>query len=83
MTRTTWNYRMVQRNEAIGIYSVYYDEQGRIEGISEDPQKVIGYSIEGLNETLEWMEECTKNHCYFGRMLQEKTNSQKFMTHMT
>lgn len=53
-----WNYRMVLRNEEIGIYSVYYDAQGRVEGASQEPQKVMGYSVEGLADTLQQMNEC-------------------------
>ncbi len=54
----TWNYRVVQRNEAVSIYSVYYDLQGHVKGVSKEPAKVIGYSIEGLAGTLQLMKEC-------------------------
>lgn len=58
----TWNYRVVTRevgdHREIGIYSVYYDDQGHPVGVSEEPARVMQYSLEGLADTLQLMKEC-------------------------
>ena len=60
----SWNYRAVRRifdydgHEEIGIYSVYYDEDGKIKGMSLEPAHVNSYSLEQLEEVLELMKEC-------------------------
>ncbi len=58
----TWNWRVVEKtvgdHKEVGIYSVYYDSQGHVDGVSLEPHRVTGYSVEGLGETLQLMEEC-------------------------
>lgn len=57
----SWNYRAVRRqykdHEEIGIYSVYYDAEGNIKGMSIDPAPVSSYSMEELKDLLELMAE--------------------------
>ena len=57
-----WNFRVVKKtlrdHSEIGIYSVYYDLDGEPNGVSMDPQYVMGYSVEDLADTLRLMEEC-------------------------
>jgi hypothetical protein len=54
----TWNYRIVKRGEGVGIYSVYYDAEGNIKGLSEGPERVVGWSTEDLISALARMQEC-------------------------
>lgn len=62
----SWNYRAVRKifdydgHEEIGIYSVYYDDEGEIVGMSLEPTQVNSYSLEQVEETLELMKECLK-----------------------
>jgi len=58
----TWNYRAVRKKfedgrEEIGIYSVYYDENGNVKGTSVDPAPVNSYSIQLLEDKLDLMKE--------------------------
>lgn len=53
----SWNYRAVRRGEEIGIYSVYYDKDEHIEGISVDPSYVSYFSVEQIGEHLDLMRE--------------------------
>ena len=60
----SWNYRVVRKtfpydgHEEFGIYSVYYDEDGKVDGMSIDPASIHSYSVEELEETLKLMKEC-------------------------
>ncbi len=58
----SWNYRVVEKivgdHTETGIYSVYYDSQGVIVGVSKEPSVVMAYSVEGLFDTLQLMKEC-------------------------
>ena len=51
-----WNYRVIQRkykDEAIfAIYEVYYDNNGKPNGITEQPFYPHGYSLQELKEDL-------------------------------
>lgn len=48
---STWNYRVISSAEnGLGIYEVYYDENGNIKYFSEDAVSPRGDSLEELNE---------------------------------
>ena len=53
-----WNYRVVRKGEELGIYSVYYYEDGSIRGISLEPETVVSYSVEDIEDVLDLMREC-------------------------
>lgn len=39
-----WNYRLVNVDEEIGLYEVYYDDNGKPNGRGEEPAVFIGES---------------------------------------
>ena len=50
----SWNYRMINKDGELAIYSVYYYDDGSIQGTSLNPDYPIGYdNIEDLREELE------------------------------
>lgn len=59
----TWNYRLMRREyqnpltretEVVyGIYEVYYDKDGEVNGWSKDPENVLSESVDGI----QWMVE--------------------------
>ena len=56
-----WNYRVVVREHSDGreaqyqIHEAYYDDDVRVEAITEDPVPVTAESLEELAEELRWM----------------------------
>lgn len=58
-----WNYRVVRRaytspggnGVVYGIYEAYYDDDGQINGLTENPQHVFGESLEELKRDHELM----------------------------
>jgi len=40
-----------------GIHEVFYDEDGKVDGWTED-EEIMGESLEELKQTLEWMLVC-------------------------
>ena len=68
----TWNYRAARKtfadgHEEIGIYSVYYDDEGRVDAMSLNPAAVNSYSLEELHRELDLMGEALQKpileHC--------------------
>mgnify|MGYP001560878605 CR=1 FL=1 len=55
----TWNHRVIRHvesdNEWYAIHDVYYDENDEPDGVTLDPEAVIGDNLEDLQQTLEWM----------------------------
>ena len=60
----TWNYRIVSEKapegEFLQLYEVYYDDDGKIKGMTENPMKPYGESVEELQNDLEYMMEDLK-----------------------
>ncbi|MBX7171506.1 MAG: hypothetical protein K1X72_11165 [Pyrinomonadaceae bacterium] len=54
-----WNYRVVKDTGNYSIYSVYYDEQDRVIGCSENPEPAISEDLESLRTQLKLMIEAT------------------------
>lgn len=59
----SWNHRVVKRmikglNEEVpsfGIHEAFYDKNGRVWGITQEPMDPHGETIEELRQDLEWM----------------------------
>ena len=54
-----WNHRVVRKvcdgEEFLGIHEVFYDDEGIPDMCTVDAAEVCGESLEGLEQTLEWM----------------------------
>lgn len=48
MMRMTWEYRVMDRENELAIYEVYYHEDGRIRGYSATPAFPAGETLEEL-----------------------------------
>ena len=48
-----WNYRVMNRNGDLAVYSVYYDDDGKVKGWSQEPAALSGPSVEDLQRTIE------------------------------
>ncbi|UXI66148.1 hypothetical protein [Tahibacter amnicola] len=44
----SWEYRVMNRNGDLAIYEVYYGENGRVAGYSENPTNPRGETLEEL-----------------------------------
>ena len=59
-----WNYRVVRTEEeqydSYQLYEVYYDDDGKIEGMTENAMEPYGESVEELQNDLEYMMEALK-----------------------
>ena len=59
-----WNYRVVRTEEeqydSYQLYEVYYDDDGKIEGMTENAMQPYGESLEELQNDLEYMMEALK-----------------------
>ena len=57
-----WNHRVIQRivgdEVEFGIHEVYYNDDGDVEGYTEQPVRVYGETLDELRETLERMLRC-------------------------
>jgi hypothetical protein len=63
----SWNHRVVRRfypnthmddSMLYEIYEVYYDKEGKIEGITEEPIKIREESVDDLRKTIERLTKC-------------------------
>ena len=52
-----WNYRVVKKDGQLAIHGVYYDADGRINGIDMDANAPFGEDLEDLRGRLELMIE--------------------------
>lgn len=52
-----WNYRVVRKDGYYGIHSVYYDEQEKIIGLSENPEPARSEDLDYLKTQLTLMLE--------------------------
>lgn len=56
----SWNYRVMKRKISesefeFGIYEVYYDDNGRVKGYTENSMTPVVHTAEGLKYELEIM----------------------------
>ncbi|NHZ77878.1 hypothetical protein F2P44_00980 [Massilia sp. CCM 8695] len=49
----SWNYRVMNKAGELAIYSVYYDEDGKVKGYSVDPACPLGATLEELQNCCE------------------------------
>ena len=58
----SWNYRILAHEDGddlfFQIHEVYYDEEGKVNGYTENGVIVGAESIEGINWVLDKMKEC-------------------------
>ncbi len=52
-----WNYRVIKRQDQFGIHSVYYDEQGTVQGWDAEPNVPPGENLDDLRTELVCMLE--------------------------
>ncbi len=50
---SSWNYRIIRHPDYVALHEVYYDEDGRVSGWTEDPAQFVGDSPRDLINTLE------------------------------
>lgn len=50
--RVTWNYRLVDYGSHLGVHEVYYDEGGKVKCWGSEPEKIIGESIDDIEDDL-------------------------------
>ena len=55
-----WNYRVLKKDDLFAIHSVYYDDEGKIVGWSQNPDPVIDEDIDYLKTQLTLMIEATE-----------------------
>jgi len=48
----TWNYRLVRKNDRIGIHEVYYDVNGEVQSITAGPIELEGESLDDVLDML-------------------------------
>ena len=61
-----WNHRVLVKEYSdedgkqfeFGIHEVYYDDDGVPNMCTEEPVAVVGESLAGLGQTLDWMRAC-------------------------
>jgi hypothetical protein len=49
----SWNYRVIEHEEMFYIHEVYYNDNGDIYAISEDPAGPAGETLEELKDDME------------------------------
>jgi len=55
-----WNYRVVKSKKWYGeiwyeVREVYYDDEGNVNGYTEEPGRPVATGLQELREVLEWM----------------------------
>jgi hypothetical protein len=53
----SWNYRVLQNENSVAIYEVYYDENGEPHSCTMSPVSPLAEDVEGLKKDLEKMEQ--------------------------
>lgn len=63
----SWNHRVIRRfypnthmddSMLYEIYEVYYDKEGKIEGLTEEPIKIREETVDDLRKTIERLTKC-------------------------
>jgi len=70
----SWNHRVVRKvhkwtgksgekyeEVTYGIHEAFYDDNGKVFAITQEPVEVAGDDIDSLKQTLEWMEKCLEH----------------------
>lgn len=66
----SWNHRVVRRfypnthmddSMLYEIYEVYYDKDGNIQGITEEPIRISEETVDDLRKTVERLTKCLNN----------------------
>lgn len=52
-----WNYRIIEHDRMFYIHEVYYNDNGDITAISEDPMHPHGETLEELKNDLEYFRQ--------------------------
>jgi len=52
-----WNYRVLKKDGALGVYAVYYDDAENVQGWSESPFSPTAENLGELRTTLNLMLE--------------------------
>jgi hypothetical protein len=55
-----WNYRVAKKDNELAIYSIYYDDNGKILSYNLQPEIVTGDDLEEIETTLQLMMNATK-----------------------
>jgi hypothetical protein len=71
----SWNYRVLKRDNLFAIYSVYYDDEGKIIACSENPEPAISEDFEYLKTQLNLMLEAIDKEVLEFEMIEEKIRS--------
>jgi hypothetical protein len=50
---SSWNYRVVQRDDEFAIHEVFYADDGAVEGMTSDPVFPRGDTLDDLREEIE------------------------------
>jgi len=63
--KTFWNYRVMRiqhhdKNDEYGVFEVYYNKDGSVDGWTEDAVRIYTDNIEEIEETLLKMQESLK-----------------------
>lgn len=58
----SWNHRIVRRNYSgdvmYEIHEVYYDKDGKVSGLTQEPISIMEESLEDLKKTIERLQNC-------------------------
>lgn len=78
----SWNYRVVKRTEkskffaepviSYGIHEVYYDENGKINGVTEEPIRISGDDHLELYDTVDRIVKCLNKKTVVYETLEEE-----------
>lgn len=69
----SFNYRLVQHTNTIGIYEIYYDENGKIDGYAEKPI-IVGNDLKDLRGEIEHLKRAFDKPILIMSDLEEKKN---------
>jgi hypothetical protein len=65
----SWNHRVVKRTfneggyteDRYAIHEAYYDENGKVWGITEEPVEPHGETMDELKKDIDWMTQCLEH----------------------
>jgi hypothetical protein len=55
-----WNYRVARKDNQLAIYSIYYDNDGKVVSYNLQPEIVTGENLEEIETMLQLMIDATK-----------------------
>lgn len=78
----SWNHRVVKRTEKVphlgepvisyGIHEVYYDKDGKITGLTQEPVRIMCEDIFELYDTITAIEKCLNTKTVIYETLEEE-----------